>query len=125
MTTSFRTLTALAFALATGVVQAQTVADRVPLKFAVEHAHKTGSCRGELTIDKWRFSYVSSDRPEDSREWKLTELREAESKIPTELTLKTRESSTKTLGLDRNYKFKMLGAPLDRDVLDYMNDRIN
>ena len=70
----------------------QPPADRVPITIAVEHVHKSGSCKGELTVHKWLFTYRSADRPEDNRDWKLTELKAAESKDPTELTLKTRES---------------------------------
>lgn len=102
---------------------AQAPADRVPIAIAVEHMHKTGSCKGELTIDKWLFTYRSSDRPEDNRDWKLTELKAAESKNPTELTLRTRESE-KVIGLDKNYKFKVPGG-IDRALLDYMKDRID
>ena len=57
------------------IAWAQSVADRVPITYAVEHAHSTGSCKGELIIDKWRFAYTSTDRQEDSREWKLTDLK--------------------------------------------------
>ena len=106
-----------------GPVAAQPPADRVPITFAVEHQHSTGSCKGELTIDKWLFTYRSSDRPDDDRDWKLTELKAAESKKPNELILRTRES-VKGLGLDKNYKFKVPGG-MDRAVLDYMNDRID
>jgi hypothetical protein len=102
---------------------AQSPADRVPITIAVEHMHKTGSCKGELTVDKWLFTYRSSDRPEDNRDWKLTELKAAESKNPTELTLRTRESE-KVIGLDKNYKFKVAGG-IDRALLDYMKDRID
>ena len=101
----------------------QPPADRVPITIAVEHVHKSGSCKGELTVDKWLFTYRSADRPEDNRDWKLTELKAAESKNPAELTLKTRESG-KVSGLDKNYRFKVPGG-LDRAVLDYMNDRID
>ena len=104
---------------------AQSPADRVPITYAVEHQHSTGSCRGELIIDKWRFTYTSTEKPEDSREWKLTDLKLAESKTPNELILRTRESGKKTLGQERNYKFKIPGAGIPRDVIDYMNDRIN
>ena len=123
---SYRCLIILAlFSVAgVGVVSgAQQVQDRVPLTLAVEHQHVRGSCKGELVIDKWVFTYTSTDRPEDSRTWKLTDLKEAESKIPTELILRSRESGAKTLGQDKNYKFKV-PAGLARDVLDYMNDRI-
>ncbi len=102
---------------------AQRPADRVPITIAVEHQHKSGSCTGELTVDKWLFTYRSADRPEDNRDWKLTELKTAESKNPAELTLKTRESG-KVSGLDKNYRFKVPGG-LDRALLDYMNDRID
>jgi hypothetical protein len=103
--------------------RAQGPADRVPITIAVEHVHKSGSCKGELTVDKWLFTYRSTDRPEDNRDWKLTELKAAESKNPSELTLKTRESG-KVSGLDKNYRFKVPGG-LDRALLDYMNDRID
>ena len=104
-------------------VMAQSPADRVPITFAVEHLHNTGSCKGELTVDKWLFSYRSTDRPDDNRDWKLTELKAAESKKPNELVLRTRDS-VKGLGLDKNYKFRVPGG-MDRAVLDYMNDRID
>ena len=77
-----------------GPVAAQPPADRVPITFAVEHQHSTGSCKGELTIDKWLFTYRSGDRPDDDRDWKLTELKAAESKKPNELILRTRESAS-------------------------------
>jgi hypothetical protein len=102
---------------------AQPPADRVPITIAVEHVHKSGSCKGELTVDKWLFTYRSTDRPEDNRDWKLTELKAAESKNPAELTLKTRESG-KVSGLDKSYRFRVPGG-LDRALLDYMNDRID
>jgi hypothetical protein len=101
----------------------QPPADRVPITIVVEHVHKSGSCKGELTVDKWLFTYRSADRPEDNRDWKLTELKAAESKNPAELTLKTRESG-KVSGLDKNYRFKVPGG-IDRALLDYMNDRID
>ena len=104
-------------------VLAQPPADRVPITFAVEHLHNTGSCKGELKVDKWLFSYRSADRPDDNRDWKLTELKAAESKKPDELILRTRDS-VKGLGLDKNYKFKVPGG-MDRALLDYMNDRID
>jgi len=106
-----------------GHVLAQSPADRVPITFAVEHLHTTGSCKGELTVDKWLFTYRSTDRPDDNRDWKLTELKAAESKKPNELILRTRDS-VKGLGLDKNYKFRV-PAGMDRAVLDYMNDRID
>jgi hypothetical protein len=102
---------------------AQPPADRVPITITVEHVHKSGSCKGELTVDKWLFTYRSTDRPEDNRDWKLTELKAAESKNPAELTLKTRESG-KVSGLDKSYRFRVPGG-LDRALLDYMNDRID
>jgi hypothetical protein len=115
-------LTGLFFAGLAGPVVAQPAADRVPITIAVEHLHNTGSCKGELTIDKWLFTYRSADRPDDDRDWKLTELKAAESKKPNELVLRTRDS-VKGLGLDKNYKFKVPGG-MDRAVLAYMNDRI-
>ena len=117
------TLTALLVAGLAGPVMAQGPADRVPITFTVEHLHTTGSCKGELTVDKWLFSYRSTDRPDDNRDWKLTELKAAESKKPNELILRTRDS-VKALGLDKNYKFRV-PAGMDRAVLDYMNDRID
>ena len=107
----------------TGPALAQPPADRVPITFAVEHLHNTGSCKGELKVDKWLFSYRSAERPDDDRDWKLTELKAAESKKPNELVLRTRDS-VKGLGLDKNYKFRVPGG-MDRAVLDYMNDRID
>ena len=124
-----RRITSIALCLAVfsmgAIPYAQSVADRVPITYAVEHAHSTGSCKGELIIDKWRFAYTSTDRPEDSRAWKLTDLKLAESKTPNELILRTRESGKKTLGQDRNYKFRIPGAGIPKDVIDYMNDRID
>ena len=110
--------------LATAVVAAaQNPADRVPIHIAVEHLHNTGSCKGELIVDKWLFSYRSTDRPNDDRDWKLTELKAAESKKPDELVLRTRDT-VRGLGLDKNYKFRVPGG-IDRKVLDYMNERID
>ena len=106
-----------------GLAAVQSPAERVPITIAVEHLHTTGSCKGELTVDKWLFSYRSADRPDDNRDWKLTELRAAESKKPNELTLRTRQSG-KALGLDKNYRFRVPGG-VDRALLDYMNDRID
>ena len=106
-----------------GPATAQGPADRVPIHIAVEHLHNTGSCKGELIVDKWLFSYRSSDRPADDRDWKLTELKAAESKKPNELVLRTRDT-VKGLGLDKNYKFRVPGG-LDRAVLDYMSERID
>ena len=106
-----------------GVAAAQNPADHLPIHIAVEHLHNSGSCKGELIIDKWLFSYRSSDRPNDNRDWKLTELKSAESKKPDELVLRTRDS-VRGLGLDKNYKFRVPGG-LDRKVLDYMNERID
>ncbi len=122
---AFSVVSILSLWLAAPVLsQSQPVSERVPLKYHVEHQHTTGSCKGELTIDKWQFSYLSEDRPQDSRTWKLTDLRDVESKTPTELVLKTRESGAKTLGQERNYKFKLLGAGIERDVVEYMRDRV-
>ena len=121
MTRVFALLAAVAAHGASAI--AQGPADRVPVTIAVEHVHKTGSCKGELTIDKWLFTYRSPERPQDDRDWKLTELKAAESKNPTELTLRTRESE-KVIGLDKNYKFKV-PAGIDRGLLDYMKDRID
>ena len=117
------TLGAVLVASLAGPATAQNPADRVPITFAVEHLHNTGSCKGELKVDKWLFSYRSADRPDDDRDWKLTELKAAESKKPNELVLRTRDS-VKGLGLDKNYKFRVPGG-MDRAVLDYMNDRID
>ena len=80
------------FVILGGLAVAQSPAERVPITLAVEHLHTTGSCKGELTIDKWLFTYRSTERPEDDRDWKLTELKAAESKKPNELVLRTRES---------------------------------
>lgn len=102
----------------------QDVGERVPLKYRVEHNHRSGSCKGELTIDKWVFTYTSEDRPEDGRTWKVTDLKEVQSKTPQELVLKTKESSAAMLGQDRNYKFKVLGGGIEREVVDYMNRRV-
>lgn len=124
MTSITRTvLAALVAITVAGAAAAQNPADRVPIHIAVEHLHNTGSCKGELIIDKWLFSYRSTDRPTDNRDWKLTELKAAESKKPDELVLKTRDS-VRGLGLDKNYKFRVPGG-LDRKVLDYMNERID
>jgi hypothetical protein len=121
---TFATLTVvLSTSLAAGGL-AQAPADRVPITFAVEHLHTMGSCKGELTIDKWLFTYRSGDRPQDNRDWKLVELKAAESKKPDELVFRTRESGASTLGLDKNYKFKVPGG-MDRELLAYMNDRID
>ena len=106
-----------------GPATAQNPADRVPITITVEHLHNTGSCKGELKVDKWLFSYRSAERPDDDRDWKLTELKAAESKKPNELVLRTRDS-VKGLGFDKNYKFRVPGG-MDRAVLDYMNDRID
>ena len=87
------------------VADAQDPADRVPIHIGVEHLHNTGSCKGELIVDKWLFSYRSTDRPNDDRDWKLTELKSAESKKPDELVLRTRDTvrglaSTRTTSLE-------------------------
>jgi hypothetical protein len=116
-------LPALVIVVVAGPATAQRPADRVPIHIAVEHLHNTGSCKGELVIDKWLFSYRSSDRPADDRDWKLTELKAAESKKPNELVLRTRDS-VRGLGLDKNYKFRVPGG-MDRAVLDFMNERID
>ena len=116
-------LSAVLVAGLAGPATAQSPADRVPITITVEHLHNTGSCKGELKVDKWLFSYRSADRPDDDRDWKLTELKAAESKKPNELVLRTRDS-VKGLGLDKNYKFRVTGG-MDRAVLDYMNDRID
>lgn len=111
--------------LGVGIAAAQSVQDRVPLTYKVEHEHRRGLCSGELTIDKWQFAFTSADKPEDSRTWKLTDLKEVESKVPTELVLKTRnEAAAKGMGLDRNYKFKVLGSGIEREVVEYMKDRV-
>jgi len=123
MARSFRVALPVLFIAAVAVAAAQPVADRVPISFDVEHVHNTGSCKGQLTVDKWLFTYRSAERPQDDRDWKLTELKSAESNKPTELILRTRES-VKGLGLDKNYKFKVAGG-MDRAVLDYMKDRID
>ncbi len=112
------------FVILGGLAAAQSPAERVPIALAVEHLHTTGSCKGELTIDKWLFTYRSTERPEDDRDWKLTELKAAESKKPNELILRTRESGAKTLGLDKNYKFNVPGG-IDRALLAYMSERID
>lgn len=108
-----------------GTADAQSINDRVPLSFEVEHTHNGGGkCRGTLTVDKWRFTYDSVDKPEDSRTWKITEVNEVESKTPRQLTLKTTESGAKTLGQGRNYKFNVLGRGIDPDVVAWMQDRV-
>jgi len=118
-------LVSLAAALSVAhVARPQDVGDRVPLKYQVEHNHRSGICKGELTIDKWVFTYTSEDRPEDSRTWKVTEVKEVQSKTPQELVLKTKESSAAMLGQDRNYKFKVLSGGIERDVVEYMNRRV-
>ena len=116
-------LPALVVIAVAGSATAQHPADRVPIHIAVEHLHNTGSCKGELIVDKWLFSYRSTDRPNDDRDWKLTELKAAESKKPNELVLRTRDT-VRGLGLDKNYKFRVPGG-LDRAVVDYMNERID
>jgi hypothetical protein len=121
------TLALVSIALSTPLalaVRAQDVGERVPLKYPVEHNHRNGSCRGELTIDKWVFTYTSEDRPEDSRSWKVTDVKEVSSKTPQELVVKTKESSVGTIGQDRNYKFKVLGAGIEREVVDFMIRRV-
>ena len=55
-------------------------ADHMPIHIQVEHLHNTGRCKGELIADKRLFSYRSTDRPNDDRDWTLTELKTAESK---------------------------------------------
>jgi hypothetical protein len=116
-------LPALVVIAVAGPARAQRPADRVPIHIAVEHLHNSGSCKGELIVDKWLFSYRSTDRPNDDRDWKLTELKAAESKKPNELVLRTRDT-LRGLGLDKNYKFRVPGG-LDRAVVDYMNERID
>jgi len=114
---------AAAFLLALGLLQ--DVGDRVPLTYSVEHKHRTGSCKGELVIDKWAFTFTSQDKPEDSRTWKVTQVKDVESKTPDELVLKTKESSAGTLGQDRNYKLTVLGGGIQKEVVDYMNRRVH
>ncbi len=110
--------------LAPAPAHAQSINDRVPLSFDVEHEHNGGKCRGTLTIDKWKFVYDSFDRPQDSRTWKITEIDKVESKNPRELVLKTTESGKSTLGQGRNYKFRVLGSGIDPDVVAWMQDRV-
>lgn len=117
-------LTAALACVAAAPAGAQSVNDRVPLTFQVEHTHNNGSCRGTLTIDKWRFAYDSVDRPEDSRSWKITEIEKVESKTPRDLVLRTTESGKKTLGQGRNYKFRVLGGGIDPEVAAWMQDRV-
>ena len=102
----------------------QPVENRLPLTLAVEHQHSMGSCTGELSIDKWVFTFTSKTKPEDSRTWKVTEIRVVESKRPDELVFRTRESGMKTLGQDRNYKFKVPGEGVSREAVDFMNQRV-
>jgi hypothetical protein len=104
--------------------QAQPIDTRLPITIAVEHEHSMGSCTGELTVDKWVFTFTSKTKPEDSRTWKVTEIRQVESKRPSELIFRTRESGMKTLGQDRNYKFKVPGDGASRELVDFMNDRV-
>lgn len=103
---------------------AQMVADRVPLTYDVIHLHTNGQCHGKLTVDKWKFTYESSDRPQDSRTWKVTELKAVESKTRDQLILRSTESNKSTLGQDKNYKFKVLGAGIEHEVASWMNDRV-
>lgn len=103
---------------------AQMIGDRMPMTFDVVHLHNSGECHGTLTIDKWKFTYESIDRPEDSRTWKITEIDKVESKNPRELVLKTTESGKSTLGQGRNYKFRVLGAGIDPDIVAWMQDRV-
>ena len=110
--------------LSAGALSAQMIGDRVPMDFQVVHQHNTGECRGTLTIDKWKFTYTSVDRPEDSRTWKVTDIKEFESKTRDQLIVRSRESGKATLGLDKNYRFKVLGAGIDPDVVFWMNDRV-
>lgn len=114
---------ALAWALA-GAGAAQSINDRVPLSFDVEHEHNGGKCRGTLTVDKWTFVYESMDRPEDSRSWKITQIDKVESKTRGELVLRTTESGKSTLGQGRNYKFRVLGGGIDPEVVSWMQDRV-
>jgi hypothetical protein len=117
-------LASLAVLLTGAAPSAQMVADRVPLTFNVIHLHNGGECRGTFTIDKWKFVYTSTDRPQDSRTWKVTDLKEVESKTPDQLILRSTESGKATLGMDKNYKFKVLGAGIEHDVVAWMNDRV-
>ena len=54
----------------------------------------------------------------------MTDLKDVQSKTPSELALKTKESSAGTLGQDRNYKFKVLGGGIEKDVVDFMIRRV-
>ncbi len=108
----------------TATTGAQPIGDRVPLSFEVVHLHNTGECHGTLTIDKWKFSFESADRPEDSRAWKITEIDKVESRHPHELVLRTAESGKSTLGQGRNYKFRVLGAGIAPDIVAWMQDRV-
>lgn len=103
---------------------AQMVADRVPLTYNVIHLHSGGECRGTLTVDKWKFVYTSTDRPQDSRTWKVTDLKQVESKTPDSLIFRSTESGKATLGMDKNYKFRVLGAGIEHDVAAWMDDRV-
>jgi hypothetical protein len=89
----------------------------------VEHLHNTGSCKGELTVDKWLFSYRSTDRQTTTGDWKLTELKAAESKKPAN-SCSVHATRSRASGSTRTTSFEYprgWTAP----VLDYMNDRID
>ncbi|MFN8058401.1 MAG: hypothetical protein U0Q12_04500 [Vicinamibacterales bacterium] len=101
------------------------VASRLPLTYKVAHNRSAAKdCTGELVIDKWQFKYESADCPDESRTWRTTEIADVESKRPDELVLKSRESGAKTLGLERNFKFKVLGSGIEPDVVRYMRERV-
>jgi hypothetical protein len=117
-------LASLALVLTMAAPAAQMVADRVPLTYDVIHLHNGGECHGTLTVDKWKFVYTSADQPQDSRTWKITDLKAVESKTPDQLILRSTESGKATLGLDKNYKFRVLGAGIEHEVASWMNDRV-
>lgn len=50
-------LSALLTLVTASVAAAQNPADRVPIHIAVEHLYNTGSCKGELIVDKWLLSH--------------------------------------------------------------------
>lgn len=120
----FSALVAAVALILAATAGAQMIGDRMPMTFDVVHLHNSGECHGTLTIDKWKFTYESVDRPEDSRTWKITEIDKVESKNPRELVLKTTESGKSTLGQGRNYKFRVLGSGIDPDIVAWMQDRV-
>ncbi len=85
----------------------------LPISFQARHNHRIGGCNGELILESGGLRYVSEKHGE--WRWSFEEILSMDRKDASNFNIETAEKDVPLLGKSKNYKFKLLDAPLDEE----------